>query len=366
MSSSLAVSVVTAAWTLDAPDEVWLRRIVEASAPLLDVGLGVHGMLLELESAQGPVHTPVMVGGTADWKARWLDDWWHSVVRHHPPAAHLAATAAGPVALGSTTNAQFLASMSVWQEYARRLTRAGYFPSGYTALTEPNAAIVERYSKLYPETLYVGGLDKPGQAVVLCVNLPSVPAEAMPDAQRQVWARLAAHLGAAFRLKRALAQRPALCATEAVLEPSGKLVHAEGRATPKAVRAGLRDAVVDLDKARAAKSRLSEFERVERWRALTQGRWSLLDSFERDGRRYVVARPNAPTPEATGLLTLRERQVLDFLAAGHANKLIAYELGISTSSVATHLARAAKKLGATSTAQLIRLARGTAAVSPEP
>ena len=119
-------------------------------------------------------------------------------------------------------------------------------------------------------------------------------------------------------------------------------------------RQALRDAAIGVDKARASESRLSEFERLERWRALQLGRWSLV---ERDGRRYVIAHRNAPTPKADSKLTLRERQVVDFVAMGHSNKLIAYELGISLSSVATHVRRAAVKLGAKSTQALIALIR---------
>jgi len=51
--------------------------------------------------------------------------------------------------------------------------------------------------------------------------------------------------------------------------------------------------------------------------------------------------PDAPTIES---LSNRERQVVAFAAMGHTNKLIGYELGVSTSAVGMHLKRAAKKL----------------------
>jgi DNA-binding CsgD family transcriptional regulator len=54
------------------------------------------------------------------------------------------------------------------------------------------------------------------------------------------------------------------------------------------------------------------------------------------------------------LLSEREAQVVGAAAMGHANKTIAYELGISISSVATHLRRAAAKLGTGSRAEIIR------------
>ena len=74
------------------------------------------------------------------------------------------------------------------------------------------------------------------------------------------------------------------------------------------------------------------------------GRWSLLDHFDSDGRRFVVAHRNDARVADVRGLTLRERQVLAYAGLGHSNKVIAYELGLSTSTVSTHLARARKKM----------------------
>src|SRR6478609_1161191 len=48
---------------------------------------------------------------------------------------------------------------------------------------------------------------------------------------------------------------------------------------------------------------------------------------------------------ATELLSLREKQVLDFARSGYANKVIGPMLGIATSTVSTLLTRARRKLG---------------------
>jgi len=55
-------------------------------------------------------------------------------------------------------------------------------------------------------------------------------------------------------------------------------------------------------------------------------------------------------------LTERERQVLDLLAAGRPNKLIAYELDISPGTVEIHRARVMEKMRAKSLADLVRMA----------
>ena len=69
------------------------------------------------------------------------------------------------------------------------------------------------------------------------------------------------------------------------------------------------------------------------WKVLVEHRWSLLDHFDRDGRRFVLACRNAPAALGGELLTPRERQVVLLAARGHSNKLIGYELGIATSVV---------------------------------
>jgi len=61
-------------------------------------------------------------------------------------------------------------------------------------------------------------------------------------------------------------------------------------------------------------------------------------------------------------LTLRERQVVGFASLGHSNKLIAYELGLKPSTIATHLSAAAKKLGLRSRLELIQQLRSSRAV----
>ena len=96
---------------------------------------------------------------------------------------------------------------------------------------------------------------------------------------------------------------------------------------------------------------------VARWRALVDARWSLVDHFESDGKRFVLAQRNDPSVGPLALLTPRERQVVALAAMGHANKMIGYELGISVSTAGVLLSRAARKLGAPSRAALVQAYR---------
>jgi DNA-binding CsgD family transcriptional regulator len=126
------------------------------------------------------------------------------------------------------------------------------------------------------------------------------------------------------------------------------------RAPPRAVQI-IRDAAVAVDRATRQLRLRDTAEALRLWEALGDGRLTVIDSFERDGRCYLVARarPGAMTTRPDAPLTKREREVAAYAALGHANKLIAYQLGVSVSTVATHLMAAARKLHAPSRAALI-------------
>ena len=95
-------------------------------------------------------------------------------------------------------------------------------------------------------------------------------------------------------------------------------------------------------------------------------RWTLVDTYERDGKRFVVARRNDVRMLLPSALSPRERQALGFAALGDSNKLIAYELGISASTVGVLLYRAAQKLGCHSRAELLQRFRELLAAAPPP
>ncbi|HEX2447843.1 MAG TPA: response regulator FixJ [Methyloceanibacter sp.] len=78
---------------------------------------------------------------------------------------------------------------------------------------------------------------------------------------------------------------------------------------------------------------------------------SALDrgATEEDGDNAAVAAKLATLSE-------RERQVLEGLVAGHPNKTIAYDLGISPRTVEVYRANLMTKMGARSLSELIRMA----------
>lgn len=159
-----------------------------------------------------------------------------------------------------------------------------------------------------------------------------------------------AHLGASMRLRRAL-RSPA---ADAVLGTDGRILDVMADARSPDARRSLTEAVRRLDRARGPLRHSDPDEALRLWQGLVEGRWSLVDRVDRDGRRYVLARCNAPELRDPKALTERERAVLALAALGHQNKFIAYVLGLCPSAVATHLASARRKLRLASRSDLVR------------
>jgi DNA-binding CsgD family transcriptional regulator len=92
---------------------------------------------------------------------------------------------------------------------------------------------------------------------------------------------------------------------------------------------------------------------VKSLKGLVDGRWTLVDHYESEGKRYVVARENAPKPPGPPRLSQREQQVVALAVLGRTNKLIAYELGLAASTVRVLMARASAKLRVATRSELV-------------
>ena len=86
---------------------------------------------------------------------------------------------------------------------------------------------------------------------------------------------------------------------------------------------------------------------------IVRGRWSMVDWFDTDGRRFVLALPNAPHTADPRGLSERESQVVTYVALGQTNKMIAYRLGLSRSRVSAVLRSAMRKLNVHTRVQLV-------------
>ena len=182
-----------------------------------------------------------------------------------------------------------------------------------------------------------------------CFIAPSTTQTRWRPREAGQWRSIAAHVSAAFRIRRhfgsATGATPESFLPEAILRPDGRLEHAAPPAQGGAGRrAALRRAVLALDRARGPLRHRDPEQALSLWRALVAGRWSLVDDFDSDGRRFVVAHRNDAKVSDLRGLTSRERQIAGYEALGHSNKVIAYQLGLSVGTVGEHLVCAREKL----------------------
>ncbi len=169
-----------------------------------------------------------------------------------------------------------------------------------------------------------------------------------------LWQRIALHLGAACRL----AGRPAgpdAPDVEAVLDPGGQVQHATAAVQGGHAREQLREAVRRMDAARTRAGRADPMKALDLWHGLLAGRWSLVDHFDSDGRRFLLARKNDPEAPHPSALGRRQRQVVFYASLGWSLHEIAFALGLAESTIGRQLSAALGKLGLPSRAELVRV-----------
>jgi DNA-binding NarL/FixJ family response regulator len=93
---------------------------------------------------------------------------------------------------------------------------------------------------------------------------------------------------------------------------------------------------------------------------LAAGRLSVVERFERDGRRVLVARAVSQADPRSRSLSRRELQIVARCALGRSNRAIANELVLATSTVATFLSSGLAKLGVASRSDLVSFFHATA------
>lgn len=326
MRASDVMHVLDAAYRVEQEPRAWLTGVMAAMEPHLDSGLGVTAYFVDV-SRPGTFTTAHYTGtgmlGGPTGEARF-EKWSREVPIEVKRFTHLF----GPCGYGSDIP-QLRDGGSV-----REITHRAHG---------------------IPDMLGINALDATGRGCALAAA-SNAPRRRLGKGRYHLFSQLAAHIAAGARLARTVrASRADLSAgAEAIVDPAGKVAHATGAARDKSARDALTDAAVRIDRARGRHARLAAADMTQVWQGLVAERWSLVDHFDRDGRRYFIARANAPEVPGQPALSPREAQVVGAAAMGHGTKVIAYELGISASSVATHLRRAAAKLGVTSRVQLIR------------
>ena len=335
------IGVVEAAYRVGLDQKQWLGAVAAATHRCIDDGFGTIAYLVDVsDPAQLKMSRPAVVGGPA-----WLEK------------------VAMDVNMGGSKEVIGRAFNPATPIIT--VSQALGFGAG-----PPNEPSVARGLEAVGAQDFLAVLALDPSGVGCTISTPLRARRRMGARACSVWGRVTMHILAGLRLRKRLAAGnkggDLLAGAEAVLEPSGKLAHAERPAQGKEARDALRRATLAVDRARGALRRRDPEGALDVWRGLVAGRWSLLDHFESDGRRYVVARHNEPRLRDPRALTLRQRQVVGYVALGHANKLVAYALGVSQSDVSTHLAGAMRKLGVPRRTQLIELLARLRAAGADP
>ncbi len=188
---------------------------------------------------------------------------------------------------------------------------------------------------------------------VFATNL--VTTRILTDLDRALWYRLAIHLSAGYRLA-GRAVSPDADDVEAVVTTGGKILDLRGLGRRPEARGVLRDAALAIDRARTRRGRADPLGALQLWQGLLAGRWSLVEHFDSEGRRFLLARRNDPVVSRPQGPTRRQRQVLFYASLGLSNQEIGYALGLAENTISAHVASGLARLGLPNRAELIRIA----------
>ena len=334
--TSHAIDLIEAAYDFASPDSDWLARLINVGAPVLDHGEGIF--------AFNYVH-PSSEGGGADVGL------YGPHLRSLPPDFLARFEAARAVIPPEVFHAiTFPGFAGTWLEASRD------YPDVSTRFVETLG-----YSDLFA----IFASDPNGVGIFVGAPLPAAVKPTRKS--RELCQMLGAHIASAFRLRQGLKESHKHLqvdstglpfGAEAVFDVNGfRIVHSVGPAKEPNAAEVLRAAARNVDAARGDLRNDDPQQALKTWTALVRGRWSMLDWFDIDGRRYILAMPNPPEVSDPRGLTEQECQVVAYVKLGEVNKLIAYRLGLSPSRISTLLRSAMRKLGVKSRAGLVQKLR---------
>ena len=91
------------------------------------------------------------------------------------------------------------------------------------------------------------------------------------------------------------------------------------------------------------------------WQELLQGHWVVVERRDTSSRRTLILRKATEAERSSRAFTPIERETVNMAMRAWSLKMIAAELGLSTSRVAEVLGRVRAKLGAPTHADLLRM-----------
>jgi len=325
-----AIEMTEAAYDLQASDEEWFPQLMRAAVDLIDHGLGVAGLVGRMPKQPGPVDVEELhvATGPEDFPLRLM-----RAMSELPPDKMRTQVHSG-IGVLSEVNAEEPRFLEAWR----------------------------RHIDYAQDGLGITAMDPDGRGVHIIAPVPETITPSRIERNR--WQMLAAHMSSGLRLRGALSKlvdtEPSRAASslpmgaDAMLDPrSFDVTEAVDEAQLPESRQALREAAVRIDRARGPLRKENPQQALEIWWALLRGRWSMVEWFDTDQRRYVLAVPNGPRVIDPRGLTARESQVVAYAALGDSHKLVAYRLGISRSRVSDALQSAMRKLGVKTQPQLV-------------
>ncbi len=323
------IDIVELAYNFVLDDKTWLHEITEAAYRCLDLETGLAAYYLDSKSPSLIDHSSMTCVDFSPELAGRAD----SAFANAPP---------GMLSFFSRNQCSTLSTFV--DDSGPRNTDARTFFRKY----------------IYPQdTIGIAAKNPDESGVVLATLLPEVTE--LSRFQLSQWERVAAHITAGLKMRQALKgivkySDDVSSTGEVFLDPVSAAQCTNDNAKPNGNHHALRDTAVAIDRARSALQRVDPLEVNSLWRRIIAGRWSLIDNFSTNGRRYYVAHRNNSDVRDLRALTQRELQVVASTAVGNSNKQIARNLRLARPTVAAHIASAKKKLGVSSRTELVRVA----------
>lgn len=312
------VSIVEASYQAVDSDEAWLALLLEIARPVLDLGTGV-GLSLVREGTGGrQVTLSQGVGPLSDM----LRLSWPTIQQLDDTTYRKFFYPRKPVLLASELVAGFAEPLR--HAFGSLMLHAGA-----------------------RDLLGMLGYPARGWAFAMFVAVGDAP---ITPNLMETLRRLRIHIEAGMRLRM-------FCSDEAVavIRPDGRLEHMNTDALERTTCALLEAQATAIERARSAEARTDPHRALAVWKALVDGRWSVVERVDSDGKRHYHAFENAPHVHALRALSRTEALVCSLSLQGLVGKEVAYSTGLSQSSVSSNLGSAAARLGFARRAELLRV-----------
>ncbi|MEY4508558.1 MAG: hypothetical protein RLZZ450_680 [Pseudomonadota bacterium] len=323
------VSIVEASYQAVDSDEEWLAQLLDIARPVLDLGGGLGLSLVQ----EGPEARQIALSQGVGPLRDMLRLSWPAIRQLDEPTYREFFYPGTPVLLASQLVAGF----------------AEHLQHAFRSLMQFAGA---------NDLLGMLGYPAPGWAFAMFVAVGDAP---LTPLVRGTLRRVRIHIEAGLRLRM-------FCSGEAVavIRPDGRLEHMDSHALGRSACTLLEAQATAIERARSPKERAHPHRAVAVWQALVEGRWSVVERVDSDGRRHYHAFENAPHVHALRALSGTEALVCALSLQGLVGKEVAYTTGLSQSSVSAALGAAAERLGFADRSELLRVGARLLDAGPGP